>query len=43
MDLIRFASEKKAHIILTTDHGSIKILNPTKVVGDKEYKCQPAL
>jgi hypothetical protein len=35
MDLIRFAADKKAHIILTTDHGSIKILNPTKVVGEK--------
>lgn len=36
MDLIRFAADKKAHIILSTDHGSIKILNPTKVVGEKD-------
>jgi CheY-like chemotaxis protein len=35
MELIKFAADKKAHIILTTDHGSIQIQNPTKVVGEK--------
>lgn len=34
-DIIRFLSEKKINIILTTDHGSIRVQNPTKVVGDK--------
>ncbi|NTW32429.1 MAG: bifunctional response regulator/alkaline phosphatase family protein [Bacteroidetes bacterium] len=35
MEVIKFAAEKKAHIILTTDHGSIKVHNPSKVIGDK--------
>ncbi|MEE4178309.1 MAG: PglZ domain-containing protein [Bacteroides sp.] len=34
-DIIRFLSEKKINIILTTDHGSIRVQNPTRVVGDK--------
>ena len=34
-DIVRFLSEKKINIILTTDHGSIRVQNPTKVVGDK--------
>jgi CheY-like chemotaxis protein len=35
MEIIRYAAEKKAHIIITTDHGSIRVQNPTKVLGDK--------
>lgn len=34
-DIIKFAAEKKAHIVLTTDHGSVRVQNPTKVVGEK--------
>jgi hypothetical protein len=34
-DIIRFLQEKKISIILTTDHGTIKVSHPTKVVGDK--------
>ncbi len=34
-EIIRFLHEKKINIILTTDHGSIKVSSPTKVVGDK--------
>jgi len=34
-DIIRSLSEKKISIVLTTDHGSIRVQNPTKVVGDK--------
>lgn len=34
-DIIRSLADKKVSIILTTDHGSIKVGNPTKVVGDK--------
>ncbi|MFN2395638.1 MAG: PglZ domain-containing protein [Bacteroidales bacterium] len=35
IEIIRFLHEKKINIILTTDHGAIKVSNPTKVVGDK--------
>jgi hypothetical protein len=34
-EIIRELADKKINIILTTDHGSIKVNNPTKVVGDK--------
>ncbi|MFO7998001.1 MAG: bifunctional response regulator/alkaline phosphatase family protein [Bacteroidales bacterium] len=34
-EIIRSLSEKKVSILLTTDHGSIKVNNPTKVVGDR--------
>ncbi len=34
-DIIRALAEKKISIILTTDHGAIKVNNPTKVIGDK--------
>ena len=34
-DIIRSLAEKKISIILTTDHGSIRVQNPIKVVGDK--------
>ena len=35
LDIIKFAAEKKARIVLTTDHGSIRVQNPIKVVGEK--------
>jgi CheY-like chemotaxis protein len=35
VDIIRFLQDKKINIIITTDHGSIKVSNPTKVIGDK--------
>ncbi|HNW98195.1 MAG TPA: bifunctional response regulator/alkaline phosphatase family protein [Bacteroidales bacterium] len=35
LDIIKFVAEKKAHLMITTDHGSIRVQNPTKVVGDK--------
>lgn len=34
-EIIRALADKKISIILTTDHGSIRVQNPTKVVGDK--------
>ncbi len=34
-DIIDYLAEKKINVILTTDHGSIKVANPVKVVGDK--------
>jgi CheY-like chemotaxis protein len=35
MDIIKFAAEKKARIVLTTDHGSVRVQNPSKLVGEK--------
>ncbi|TVQ10704.1 MAG: PglZ domain-containing protein [Bacteroidetes bacterium] len=35
LDIIRILQEKKINIILTTDHGAIKVSHPTKVTGDK--------
>lgn len=34
-DIINQIADKKAKIILTTDHGSVKVQSPTKVVGDR--------
>ncbi len=34
-EIIRHLGEKKIPIIITTDHGSIRVTHPTKVVGDK--------
>jgi CheY-like chemotaxis protein len=33
--LLKDASEAKARVIITTDHGTIRVKNPVKVVGDK--------
>ncbi len=35
IDMFRFVAEKGANVIVTTDHGSIRIDTPVKVVGDK--------
>lgn len=35
MDIINYLSEKKVKIVLTTDHGSIRVTRPVKVIGDK--------
>lgn len=49
LDIIKFISEKKANLVITTDHGSIRVQNPSKVVGDKNtntnlrYKLGKAL
>ncbi len=34
LDLIRILSKEKVKLIITTDHGSVKVNNPLKVVGD---------
>jgi len=34
-DIIRQIADKKAKLIITTDHGTIKVTEPSKVVGDK--------
>ncbi|MCK9163217.1 MAG: PglZ domain-containing protein [Bacteroidales bacterium] len=35
MDVLKFLSNKKVNIIITTDHGSVKVDRPIKVKGDK--------
>jgi CheY-like chemotaxis protein len=35
-DLFMQLAEKKANIVITTDHGSVKVRNPIKVIGDKK-------
>lgn len=35
IDLLRKISEKGYKVILTTDHGTIRVENPVKVIGDK--------
>jgi DNA-binding response OmpR family regulator len=34
-DLLKVLSENKCKVIITTDHGSIKVNNPVKVIGDR--------
>ncbi len=34
-DIIKFLGEKNVNVVITTDHGSIKVNNPIKVKGDK--------
>ena len=34
-DIIKFLGEKDVNVVLTSDHGSIKVNNPIKVKGDK--------
>jgi DNA-binding response OmpR family regulator len=34
-DIIKFLGEKNVNVVITTDHGSIKVNNPIKVKGDR--------
>ncbi|MBE9467904.1 MAG: PglZ domain-containing protein [Bacteroidetes bacterium] len=34
-ELLKQLSQKKVKVVITTDHGTIKVKNPTKIVGDK--------
>jgi CheY-like chemotaxis protein len=34
-DLLRFLAQKQARVIITTDHGTIRVKNPSKIVGDR--------
>lgn len=34
-DIIRTLAEKKASLIITTDHGSVRVSNPVKIIGDR--------
>ena len=35
-EIIKLASENKMKLMITTDHGTINVKHPTKVIGDKE-------
>jgi CheY-like chemotaxis protein len=35
-EMMRFVAEKKGQMIITTDHGSVRVKKPVKVVGDRE-------
>ena len=36
LDLLKLLSENKVKVVLTTDHGTIRVDNPLKVIGDRE-------
>jgi CheY-like chemotaxis protein len=35
LDLLRMAAEKKVKVVITTDHGSIRVENAVKIIGDR--------
>ncbi len=36
LEMLKYLAEKKAKVFITTDHGSIQIVNPIRIIGDKE-------
>jgi CheY-like chemotaxis protein len=36
LELIKSLAENDIHIVVTTDHGAIRVENPVKVIGDRE-------
>jgi len=36
LELIKLLAENNIRLIVTTDHGTIKVNNPVKVIGDRE-------
>ncbi len=34
-DLLKFLAQKQVRVIITTDHGTIKVSKPSKIVGDR--------
>ena len=34
-DIIKYLSDKNVKLFITTDHGSIKVTDPVKIVGDR--------
>lgn len=36
LDLLRNLSDNDIHLVVTTDHGAIRVNNPVKVIGDRE-------
>ncbi|TSA29288.1 MAG: PglZ domain-containing protein [Bacteroidetes bacterium] len=49
LEIIRFLAEKEVNLVITTDHGSIRVSNPVKILGDRNtntnlrYKTGKAL
>ena len=43
LETIRFLAEKKIKVVITTDHGSVKVDHPVKIVGDKDTTTNSAL
>lgn len=35
LDLLKFLAQKQARVVITTDHGTIRVKNPSKIVGDR--------
>ncbi len=35
-DMLKYLSDKKVNVIITTDHGSIRVKNPVQMIGDKD-------
>ncbi|MCP4552217.1 MAG: bifunctional response regulator/alkaline phosphatase family protein [Bacteroidetes bacterium] len=35
-DVIKYLSKQKVKLIITTDHGSVRVQHPVKIVGDRE-------
>ncbi|HOV10968.1 MAG TPA: bifunctional response regulator/alkaline phosphatase family protein [Bacteroidales bacterium] len=35
LDVIKYLSEQNVNLLITSDHGSVKVGNPVKIVGDK--------
>ncbi|MGN6395974.1 MAG: PglZ domain-containing protein [Mucilaginibacter sp.] len=34
-DLLKFLASKQTRVVITTDHGTIRVKNPSKIVGDR--------
>ncbi|MCK9202945.1 MAG: PglZ domain-containing protein [Bacteroidales bacterium] len=49
LDILKFLGEKDVNVAITTDHGSIRVTNPVKILGDRNvntnlrYKTGKAL
>ena len=35
MDMLKFIAEKGCRLVITTDHGTVRVTEPSKVVGDR--------
>lgn len=35
-EIVRFVAQKKCELMITTDHGSIRVKNPVRLLGDRE-------
>ncbi len=35
LDLLKFLAQKQVRVVLTTDHGTIKVKTPSKIIGDR--------